>query len=68
MVHREVDWNLGVGAIFRRSYDLNAPSPLFQCIKNRVGQILGARVPVSKALGLEPTDSLTDPAGKPRRG
>ncbi len=28
-IDREVDWNLEVGAIIRRSYDLRAPAPLF---------------------------------------
>jgi 3-octaprenyl-4-hydroxybenzoate carboxy-lyase len=28
-IDREVDWNLEVGAIIRRSYDLQAPAPLF---------------------------------------
>ncbi|MFE3724252.1 UbiD family decarboxylase [Nocardia sp. NPDC059154] len=28
-IDKEVDWNLEVGAIIRRSYDLRAPAPLF---------------------------------------
>jgi len=32
-VRREVDWNLEVGAIIRRSYDLRAPAPLFEKIR-----------------------------------
>ncbi|HEU5424728.1 MAG TPA: UbiD family decarboxylase [Nitrolancea sp.] len=28
-IDKEVDWNLEVGAIIRRSYDLKAPAPLF---------------------------------------
>lgn len=33
-IDREVDWNLEIGAIVRRSYDLRAPAPLFNNIKN----------------------------------
>ncbi|MDP2728311.1 MAG: UbiD family decarboxylase, partial [Dehalococcoidia bacterium] len=32
-VEMEVDWDLELGAIIRRSYDLKAPAPLFQKIK-----------------------------------
>jgi len=32
-VKKEVDWNLEVGAIIRRSYDLKAPAPLFEKIR-----------------------------------
>lgn len=46
-VNQEVDWNLEVGAIIRRSYDLNAPSPLFRAVKDKKGQILGAPVSIS---------------------
>lgn len=28
-IDAEVDWNLEIGAIIRRSYDLRAPAPLF---------------------------------------
>ncbi|MQY30041.1 UbiD-like decarboxylase [Nocardia sp. RB56] len=31
-VDREVDWNLEIGAIIRRSYDLRAPAPLFETV------------------------------------
>lgn len=30
----EVDWNLEIGAIIRRAYDLRAPAPLFNKIKD----------------------------------
>ncbi|MDY6863828.1 MAG: UbiD family decarboxylase [Thermodesulfobacteriota bacterium] len=33
-IEEEVDWNLEVGAIIRRSYDLKAPAPFFQKIKD----------------------------------
>ena len=32
-IDEEVDWNLEIGAIIRRAYDLRAPAPLFQNIK-----------------------------------
>ena len=32
-VDREVDWNLEMGAVIRRSYELEAPAPLFNRIK-----------------------------------
>ncbi|MGH7845639.1 MAG: UbiD family decarboxylase [Candidatus Binatia bacterium] len=32
-VRQEVDWNLEMGAIVRRCYDLGAPAPLFENIK-----------------------------------
>ncbi len=43
-IEEEVDWNLEVGAIIRRCYDLGAPAPLFENIKGypRGFRILGA--------------------------
>ena len=40
----EVDWNLEIGAITRRSYELRAPAPLFETIKDieRGFRVLGA--------------------------
>jgi len=32
-IDEEVDWNLEIGAIIRRAYDLRAPAPLFNKIK-----------------------------------
>ena len=32
-INEEVDWNLEIGAIVRRAYDLRAPAPLFNKIK-----------------------------------
>lgn len=32
-INEEVDWNLEVGAIIRRSFDLKAPAPFFEKIK-----------------------------------
>ena len=32
-IHAEVDWNLEMGAITRRVYDLGAPAALFETIK-----------------------------------
>ena len=50
----EVDWNLEMGAIIRRSYELKAPAPLFNRIKDiEPGfRVLGAPAGVSKQLGL----------------
>lgn len=44
-IDEEVDWNLEIGAIIRRSYDLAAPAPLFNRIKGYEGsgfRVLGA--------------------------
>jgi len=32
-IDKEVDWDLEIGAIIRRSYDLRAPAPLFKSIR-----------------------------------
>lgn len=50
-IESEVDWNLEVGAIIRRSYDLRAPSPFFQKIKGypKGYRILGAPAGLSKS-------------------
>lgn len=40
-IDKEVDWNLEIGAITRRSYELRAPAPLFNKIR---GIELGFRV------------------------
>lgn len=48
-VHKEVDWNLEVGAITRRVYDLEAPAPLFENIKDYPGyRIMSAPMGLSK--------------------
>ncbi len=44
-IDTEVDWNLEIGAIIRRSYDLHAPAPLFTNITGYTGsgfRVLGA--------------------------
>lgn len=48
-VKKEVDWNLEVGAVIRRSYDLKAPAPLFEKIRGYPPgyRILGAPVGTS---------------------
>ncbi len=49
-----VDWNLEVGAIIRRSYDLRAPAPLFTSIKdyeNTGFRVLGAPGGLSSLAG-----------------
>ena len=33
-VTRQVDWNLEMGAIIRHAYDLKAPAPLFENVKD----------------------------------
>lgn len=70
-ISKEVDWNLEVGAIIRRCYDLRAPAPLFENIKGyaRGFRLLGAPVAASSrhgnlfariaiALGLPPASSV----------
>ena len=49
----EVDWNLEVGAIIRRCYDLRAPAPLFENIKGypKGFRLLGAPVAASSRPG-----------------
>jgi 4-hydroxy-3-polyprenylbenzoate decarboxylase len=43
-IDKEVDWNLEIGAVTRRSYELRAPAPLFNTIKgiDRGLRVLGA--------------------------
>jgi 4-hydroxy-3-polyprenylbenzoate decarboxylase len=52
-VEREVDWNLEIGAIIRRVYELGAPAPLFANIKGieRGFRVLGAPAATSSAHG-----------------
>ncbi len=54
-VNAEVDWNLELGAITRRSYELRAPAPLFNNIKGieRGFRVLGAPAGLSGQKGLE---------------
>lgn len=54
-IDAEVDWNLEMGAIIRRSYELRAPAPLFNRIKGiEPGfRVLGAPAGVSRQRGLE---------------
>ena len=72
-IKEEVDWNLEIGAIIRRSYDLKAPAPLFENIKDyRKGySILGAPAGVSNnpdryfarvaiSLGMDPGSKAPD--------
>lgn len=48
-ISREVDWNLEMGAIIRRAYELPSPAPLFKSIKNSTPgfEVLGAPVGLS---------------------
>jgi 4-hydroxy-3-polyprenylbenzoate decarboxylase len=54
-IDAEVDWNLEIGAIIRRSYELRAPAPLFNRIKGieRGFRVLGAPAGVSGQPGRE---------------
>jgi 4-hydroxy-3-polyprenylbenzoate decarboxylase len=54
LIDKEVDWNLEIGAIIRRSYDLRAPAPLFNRIKDsKPGfRVLGAPAGLSRQVGL----------------
>jgi UbiD family decarboxylase len=67
-IDREVDWNLEIGAVTRRSYELRAPAPLFNAIRgiSRGFRVLGAPgglsaqpglayARIALALGLSPT-------------
>ncbi len=53
-IDKEVDWNLEIGAIIRRSYDLRVPAPLFNQIKGiEPGfRVLGAPAALSRQPGL----------------
>lgn len=71
-IEEEVDWDLEVGAIIRRSYDLRAPAPLFQKIKGypRGYRIFGAPAALSRpgreharialAMGMRPDSTVSD--------
>ncbi|TDI89708.1 MAG: UbiD family decarboxylase, partial [Candidatus Dadabacteria bacterium] len=50
----EVDWNLEIGAIIRRAYDLRAPAPLFNNIKDieEGFRVLGGSAGLSAQNGL----------------
>jgi len=52
-IEKEVDWDMEVGAIIRRSYDLKAPAPFFQKIKDypRGYRIFGAPLGTSRRPG-----------------
>ena len=54
-IDAEVDWNLEIGAVIRRSYDLPAPAPLFNRIKGyeKSGfRVLGAPASLSSCPGM----------------
>ncbi|MBW2057005.1 MAG: UbiD family decarboxylase [Deltaproteobacteria bacterium] len=72
-IKREVDWNLELGAVIRRSYDLRAPAPLFENVKDypKGYRILGAPIGLSRrprralarlatALGLPPNSTFSE--------
>lgn len=51
----EVDWDLEIGAIIRRAYDLRAPAPLFNNIKDieKGFRVLGGSAGLSSQKGLK---------------
>jgi UbiD family decarboxylase len=53
-INAEVDWNLEMGAIIQRSYELGAPAPLFNRIRGieEGFRALGAPAGVSRKNGL----------------
>src|SRR2546422_9753567 len=53
-IDAEVDWHLEMGAIIRRTYELQAPAPLFNRIKGIENgfRVLGAPAGVSRSHGL----------------
>lgn len=53
-VNEEVDWDLEIGAITRRCYEVGAPAPLFNSIKGieKGFRVLGAPAGVSRQPGL----------------
>lgn len=55
-IQEEVDWNLEIGAILRRCYDLGGPAALFEKIKDypRGFRVLGAPMGPSKTPGHSP--------------
>lgn len=72
-VREEVDWNLEIGAITKRLFDLRGPAPLFENIKDHPGKrlvsgLLGPSNPITAryALALEipkdttPTDIMEE--------
>ena len=72
-IEKEVDWDLEVGAIIRRVYDLRAPAPFFQSIRGYSPgyRILGAPLGFSKrsnstharlalVLGMRPDSSVIE--------
>ncbi len=54
-IDEEVDWNLEIGAVIRRAYDLRAPAPLFNKIKDieKGFRVLGGSGGVSRQEGLK---------------
>ena len=54
-INREVDWDLEIGGVIKRSYDLRAPAPLFNKIKGiEPGfRVLGAPAGMSRKKDLE---------------
>jgi phenyl-phosphate phosphatase/carboxylase subunit alpha len=49
-IREEVDWNLEMGAIVRRCYDLGAPAPLFEKVKDCAGGYRALGAPLGPSL------------------
>ncbi|HLB12651.1 MAG TPA: UbiD family decarboxylase, partial [Dehalococcoidia bacterium] len=63
-VHQEVDWDLELGAIMRRSFETGGPAALFQRVKDYpdfqvLGGPLGTYRRLAVALGLDPSSSYS---------
>jgi len=66
----EVDWNLEIGAIIRRAYDLRAPAPLFNKIKDTEEgfRVLGGSAGLSAQKGLKLARIATSLGFSPETG
>jgi UbiD family decarboxylase len=52
-IDREVEWNLEIGAVIRRSYETRAPAPLFNRVAGAPGfRVLGAPAGLSGQAGI----------------
>ena len=69
-IDEEVDWNLEIGAIVRRAYDLCAPAPLFNKIKGieEGFRVLGGSAGISKRDGFKFCRIATSLGFKPEVG
>lgn len=66
LINREVDWNLEIGAVIRRGYDLRSPAPLFATIagyRDTGFRVFGA--PGALASGAHPLARIALSLGMP---